>query len=52
MFAILSYNENSQNKNIIVKKGDVIFGYKVVDVFDDIVTIQDDKNNEILLHLK
>jgi len=51
-FAILSCQKNETIQNIIAKKGDVIFGYKIVDIFGDMLTVQDDKNNEIILYLK
>jgi hypothetical protein len=51
-FAILSCIENSQRKNIIAKKGDLVFGFKIVDMFNDTITIQDDHNNEVILRLK
>lgn len=52
-FAVLSYKEHSHhNQNVIAKKGDNILGYKIVDIFDDVITVQDDKNNELSVYLK
>lgn len=50
-FAILSYVCNSNNQKVIVQKGDTVLGYKIVDIFEDVITVQDDKNNEVTLHL-
>jgi len=52
-FAILSYFENSRDhQKVIAKKGDTVLGYKIIDIFDDALTVQDDKNNEMILDLK
>lgn len=51
-FAILSCPGNSVgNQKVIAKKGDDVLGYRIVDIFEDVITVQDDKNNEIILHL-
>lgn len=51
-FAILTHGENQQRQNFIAKKGETILGYRIVDIFGDAITIQDNGNNEIILHLK
>jgi len=51
-FAILSCTGTAQNnQNVIAKHGDTVLGYKVVDILDDVLTLQDDKNNEIIMYL-
>jgi len=48
-FAILT---SLDNKKIIAKKGDIHFGFKIIEINDDVLTVQDDNNNELLVPLK
>lgn len=52
-FAILNLKEEYEpNQHLVAKKGDIILGYKIIEILEDALIVHDDKNNEVIVNIK